>query len=208
MADIKIYGAALSTFVRSARMACIEKGVPHDNVMMAPGQTVDGVRHPFGRIPVMVHGDLTLYETLAICNYIDRGFAGPPLRPADPAGRARVDQWGGFVTCYYDVCVTRGLLVPRLVYQPRGKPVDEAAIAANLPKVRDHLAVADAALAQSAFLVGDAISIADFMLVPPISYLRATAEGKEMLPSFPNLGRWYQSIKQRPSFIETIPPRG
>ncbi len=208
MADIKIYGAALSTFVRSVRMACIEKGVAHDNIMMAPGQTVDGVSHPFGRIPVLVHGDVTLYETLAMCNYVDSAFAGPPLRPADAVGRARVDQWAGFVTCYYDMCVTRGLLVPRLVYQRLGKPVDEAAIAANLPKVRDHLAVADAALVDSAFLVGDTISIADFMLAPPVFYLRATAEGKEILPAYTHLARWYQSIKERPSFVETMPPRG
>ena len=49
--------------------------------------------HPFGKIPAMRHGDVTLFETSAIARYIDETFPGPRLQPADPRERAVMNQW-------------------------------------------------------------------------------------------------------------------
>jgi glutathione S-transferase len=43
-------------------------------------------------MPALTHGDVTLYETLAVTQYTDGAFDGPALQPADPAGRARMSQ--------------------------------------------------------------------------------------------------------------------
>ena len=81
MATLEIIGAPQSNFVRTARIACMEKGLPYT---LAPARShspdVDAI-HPFGKIPAMRHGDLSLYETKAICSYIDLAFGGPPLIP-------------------------------------------------------------------------------------------------------------------------------
>ena len=53
---------------------------------------VDAI-HPFGKIPVMRHGDVTLCELKAIATYIDRVFDGPKVIPEDPKRAAQVEQW-------------------------------------------------------------------------------------------------------------------
>ncbi len=49
-------------------------------------------RHPFGRVPVLEHDGLVLYETQAILRYIDRVLPTPALSPRDPRMTARMDQ--------------------------------------------------------------------------------------------------------------------
>ena len=44
-------------------------------------------RHPFGRVPVLQHGNFWLYETAAIGGYVSDAFDGPRLEPADARQR-------------------------------------------------------------------------------------------------------------------------
>ena len=95
MAAITIYGAPQSTFTRSVRMGCHEKGIDYELVLTRPGGAT--VLNPMGKIPVITHGELTLFETPAILHYLDRSFAGPRLWPDDIRAAALVDQWVGAV---------------------------------------------------------------------------------------------------------------
>src|SRR6184192_2199650 len=81
MAAIKIYGVPPSTFTRTVRLACHEKGIDYELVPMFPGQI--GALNPFYKIPAITHGDLTLYESTAILRYLDRTFPGPGLWPEE-----------------------------------------------------------------------------------------------------------------------------
>ena len=66
MATLEIIGAPQGNFVRTVRMACAEKVVPYTlNPALPHSPDVDAI-HPFGKIPVMRHGDLGLCETRAI----------------------------------------------------------------------------------------------------------------------------------------------
>ena len=76
MATLEIIGAPQSNFVRTARIACMEKGVPYTLTPARPHTPDVDAIHPFGKIPVMRHGDLSLCETKAICTYIDLAFEG------------------------------------------------------------------------------------------------------------------------------------
>ena len=92
---INLYGLERSVYTRIARLALEEKGVPYalcEVEIFGP----DGVppehlaRHPFGRIPVLEHGDFWLYETTAITRYVDEAFPGPNLQPHEPMAQARM----------------------------------------------------------------------------------------------------------------------
>ncbi len=91
MAEIKIHGVPPSTFTRTARLACHEKGIDYELVPTMPGDNT--ALNPFRKIPAITHGDLVLFETTAILRYLDRTFPGPKLWPDDSAGIALCDQW-------------------------------------------------------------------------------------------------------------------
>jgi glutathione S-transferase len=66
MSEIILYGDPRSTYFRTARIAAEEKGVSYDMVAKdAAGLDYEGV-HPFGKMPGLAHGDVTIYETAAI----------------------------------------------------------------------------------------------------------------------------------------------
>ena len=91
MATLKIHGMPPSSFTRTVRLAAHEKGIDYELVPAFPGQL--GALNPFQKIPVISHGDLTLFESTAILRYLDRTFPGPKLWPEDSRGAALCDQW-------------------------------------------------------------------------------------------------------------------
>ncbi len=90
MTDVKLYGFPQSTYVRTARLACEEKGVAYEIVPTEIGSPENLAVHPFARVPAMSHGDFKCFETAAICRYVDEAFDGPALQPAD--ARAKPHQ--------------------------------------------------------------------------------------------------------------------
>ena len=89
MTAIKIYGVPPSSFTRTVRLACHEKGIDYELVPTFPGRM--GALNPFQKIPAIRHGDLTLYESTAILRYLDRTFPGTKLWPEESQiGRAHV----------------------------------------------------------------------------------------------------------------------
>ena len=97
MNKIQIIGAPFSSYVWVVRMACEEKHVPYDLVPGGIHSPEVYAIHPFGKVPVMRHGDIELCESKAIVTYIDKTFPGPALIPEDARGAAEVEQWVSLV---------------------------------------------------------------------------------------------------------------
>jgi len=71
----------------------------------------------------MRHGDVMLFESKAICAYVDRAFDGPPLIPADAISAALVEQWISLINSAIDpVCVRQYLLAYFFPGTPDGAP--------------------------------------------------------------------------------------
>jgi glutathione S-transferase len=102
MAELQIIGGPQSNFVWATRIFCTEKGVPYRHVTAMPHTPEVDAIHPFGKIPVMRHGDVTLCESRAIISYIERSFDGPSLLPRDPLAAAQVEQWVSIVCTTID----------------------------------------------------------------------------------------------------------
>ena len=83
MTDPIVFGFPRSTFVQIVRMILTHKAIPYTFRDLEPemGKPTHLALHPFNRVPILQHGDFTLYETSAIATYLDDTFTDPPLAP-------------------------------------------------------------------------------------------------------------------------------
>jgi glutathione S-transferase len=204
MADFVLHGVPGSPYVRSALLGLQEKGANYDFARMPFGTTKTPEhlsRHPFGRVPVLDHGDFRLYETQAILRYLDDVIPEPSFQPKDANARARMNQLAGISDCYVFSQVSAKITYQRLVVPMFGGTADEAVIAAAKPDAANCVRVIEGLMGDT-YLVGDEISIADLMLAPHISYLSATPEGREIMKDG-KLQRWIERMEARPSMQNT-----
>ncbi len=205
MADVTIYGPSPSTYVRSARLACAEKGISHDLQPLELGSDAHAKLHPFRKVPAMRHGDFVLFETGAIGRYVDRVFKGPALQPADGKELARMDQWMSAIADYCYQAMIREIVIQRVLVPMRGGKPDEAMIKAAWPKVEQQFGVVEQTLAKTPFLAGNSLSLADMLLVPILFYVKMQPEGGALLAKHKATSAWYDRLAARPSFGATMP---
>ncbi|MEM9074350.1 MAG: glutathione S-transferase family protein [Myxococcota bacterium] len=205
MADAEVIGFPHSSYVWSTRITLAEKGVDYDLVTdIKPGSAeYADQHHPFHKIPAFHHGDVEIFETLAIMHYVDSVFNGPSLVPSNAIATARMNQWMSAASDYLYESAIRGLVIPRLA---RPETANEEAIRENLPRLRKHLEVFDQALYEDHWLAGDEYSLADIMLTPIIFYVGIVPEGKKALEGLGHLARFAEATQSRPSFAATAPP--
>lgn len=181
--------------MRTTLIALVEKGVDCTHDLAQPQTPEQLARHPQGKLPALTHGDIKLYETLAVTRYIDEAFDGPALQPADAAGRARMSQWISVYSSYFDPPVMRHVVIQRLLRDPSNKDM----IAAGIPESERSLSVIDDALGQSPYFAGEDLTLADYFYVPVVNYLSMTPEGEAMLAKTGNVTAWLERMRARDS---------
>jgi glutathione S-transferase len=204
----EIIGSTRSTYTRVVRMVCEEKGIDYSLTEAELGAPEVLAIHPFGKMPVMRHGDVELFESKAIATYLDRRFPGPSLFPSEPLPAALVEQWVSLVNTLMDRTLIRTYLLAYAAPKTAdGKP-DRQAIEAVTPALREQIGVLDNAVAKTGHLVDDQYTFADINLMPILYYMRLVPEGAEALGRATRLAAYYDRHAERPSFKSTIPPQG
>ena len=92
-----LYSAPLSLFARKVEIVLAEKGLAYDRVMVPFTQTTGySPKHPAviaanpkAQVPVLIDGDLTLYDSTVIIEYLEDAYPYPALFPETPGLRAR-----------------------------------------------------------------------------------------------------------------------
>src|SRR3954470_16980124 len=202
MSDPIVYGFPRSTFVNIVRLVLTHKDVAysfHDlETVMGTQEHLD--LHPFNRVPILRHGDFTLYETSAIASYIDEAFAGSRLTPQDVRARGRMNQWISAVNSYYYPYMIYHVSHERMVFPELGIASDEKVVAHALPKIEVGLGVIERELSHGQdYLAGAELTIADFYLLPSTFAFSLTEEGRAMYPKFPAFCRWRERMDNLPA---------
>src|SRR5262249_30919855 len=162
--------------------------------------------HPFGKVPVMRHGNLELCESKAIATYIDHSFSGPKVIPEDPCAGAAVEQWVSLVNTIIDPTMIRIYLLNYIFPKgPDGKP-DRAAIDGTVPALQQQMGLLDKQVAKTGHLAGSEFTLADINLLPILFYVRQFPEGGAAMAAAKNVEAYYARHSSRPSFQKTTPP--
>jgi len=97
---MKLYSGPLSMFGAKAEIALREKGVVFELEMVSFSQAKGySPRHPEvlrvnpkRQVPVLLDGDVEVYDSTQIFEYLEHRYPVPPLWPASPPARARARQ--------------------------------------------------------------------------------------------------------------------
>jgi glutathione S-transferase len=211
--DLTVYGFPRSTYVNIVRLVLTHKDVPYvfHDLEPAMGKAEHLVLHPFNRVPILRHGDFTVYETSAIASYVDEAFEGSRLTPRDVRAKARMNQWLSAVNAYYYPYMIYHVTHERLVFPELGIASDEKVVAHALPKVELALGVMERELAHGEnYLLGSELTLADFFILPSTFAFGLTDEGKAMYPKFPAFCRWRDRMESLPATRKLraiLPPR-
>lgn len=208
---MKLYSGPLSLFSRKVEIALGEKGLAFERVMVPftqergyqPKHPVVLEVNPKGQVPVLIEGDLRLFDSTLILEFLDDKFPSPPLLPplsksGGAEARAEVRQQ----ELYADEILFP--IMRRLAYRTGPLPNEtdarnalEATGQETEATIRQEYAKLDAQLADRDFL-WNAISIADIGLFMTMLYIRRMHG--PTLDGFPSLARWWGRLMARPGF--------
>ena len=209
---MKLYSYFRSSAAYRARIALNLKGLPYEYL---PVHLVrdGGEQHapayrsvaPEGLVPVLVDGDTTVHQSLAIIQYLDETHPQPPLLPAGAAARAAVRAIALDIACdIHPLCNTRVLkyLGANCGLQKEGSE----------DWIRHWIGTGFAALetrlahdpARGAFCHGDAPTLADIMLVPQV--FNARRFGIDM-GRFPTIAAIDARCAELTAFADAVPAK-
>jgi glutathione S-transferase len=197
MADIRIHGVPPSTFTRTVRLACHEKGIDYELVPTMPSEIT--ALNPFRKIPVITRGEVVLFESTAIVRYLDRTFAGPRLWPEESVAAANCDQW---ISAICDSLANAALRYMASRYGFLPVPAEMQRL--YLEKTREVLPIFDRQLGRTRYLAGDSMTAADLFLAPLLFYFPDIPELRAIADAAPNCARWARDMAGRPSVRDTV----
>jgi len=158
--------------------------------------------NPTGRTPTLTDGDFTLWESNAILQYL-AAKTSTPLWPNDARSRADITRWQCWQLAHWGADACQPLTFQRLVkkFLNLGPP-DEAVVAKATEAFNKEAKLLDAHLAKHKYLVGDALTIADFAVAAPL--LHAEGAGMPLAP-YGNVRAWFERVSALPCWSETAP---
>jgi maleylacetoacetate isomerase len=158
--------------------------------------------NPLGLVPVLMHGDQVIVQSMAICEYLDEVFPAQALLPEDAAGKARVR--GIAQTIASEIQPLNNLGVMKYLENPMGQPTE--AINSWLAHwVRRGFSAVEAWLSDKAtgeFCHGDRPGLADCFLVPQVYNAQRFACDLE---PYPAIRRINERCLQLPAFTNASP---
>lgn len=197
---IRLYRLAISGHSHRVELFMSLLGVPFElvnvDVMSGAHKKPDFLAmNPFGQVPVIEDGDVTLADSNAILVYLTRRYAQDAEQwlPGDPVAAAHVQRW---------LSVAAGPLafgpaaarVIQLFKKP-DNPDDAMARAHALFKVMEQQ------LAVSKFLTGDSATLAD---IANYSYVAHAPEGNVSLDGYPHVRAWLARVEALPRFVPMV----
>ncbi|KAF0918300.1 hypothetical protein E2562_023375 [Oryza meyeriana var. granulata] len=205
MAPMKVYGWAVSPWMARVLLCLEETGAEYEFVSMSRSggdhrRPEHLARNPFGEIPVLEDGDLTLYQSRAIARYVLRKYK-PELLGLGEDGSleksAMVDVWLDVEAHQHEAAV-KPIVLHCIVNKYVGQDRDQGLVDESIQKLEKLFEVYEARLSGSRYLAGDRISLADLSHFSFMRYFMAT-EYAGVIDAYPHVKAWWEALLARPS---------
>jgi glutathione S-transferase len=195
---MRIYGDTQSGNCYKIKLAMSLLDLAHEwvHVDILAGETRTAAflaMNPNGKIPVLELPDgRCLAESNAILNFLAEGTE---LLPSDRFVRAKVLQWQFFEQYSHEPYIA----VARFIAKYLGLPSDrKAEYESKQLGGYKALSVMETQLAQTSYLVGDSLTIADISLY---GYTHVAHEGGFNLSDYPAVQAWLSRIASQPNYV-------
>jgi len=154
--------------------------------------------NPNGLIPVILDGDVTMFESNAIVRYLSARYRAGVLRPTEPKALALAEQWMEWQQSTFSPPVST--IFWNMARVPAAQK-NTAAIADAEKQARSALLIADQHLSKHDWFAGDSFSFGD--IVMGVMYWRYLGVTTAVL-DVPHLQDWCEAIKKREAFRQHI----
>ena len=197
---IQLVSAKECPFVQRAVIILREKNVAHDvtyiDLSNKPAWFLE--KSPRGKVPILIVDDAVLFESQAICEYLDETQGPTRLTPSDAIRRARDRAWFGYASedffmPQYVIMTTEDAKT----YAEKGEQ-----IAARLARFEGELV--------GTWLSGDGskFGLADAALAPFFTRLQllGTRIGHDWFEGLPRVQAYAAALMSRPSVRDSVVP--
>jgi glutathione S-transferase len=162
-------------------------------------------RNPNGKVPTLVDGDLMLWESRAIMQYLASKKAGNTLWSTDPKRQADIARWQFWESSH----LSRG--TGAYAFEKLFKKVfmkqepDPAAVAVGEKEWHTFAPVLNAQLETRKWILGTDLTLADFSVGGCFSYAEASG-----LPwdAYGHIKSWWSRLGELPAWKATAPKLG
>jgi glutathione S-transferase len=204
---MRLYHVPGSPNCRKVQAVVHELSVPVETVVVdfASGEHKQAAYlavNPNGLVPALVDGDLRLWESTAIMQYLADAQGATTLFPRDRARRADIVRW----QCWEGAHFGRWLgvaLYERLFKPLMGMPGDEVAARHALEQLRPFAAVLDADLVGRSFVTGSSVTLADYSLAAQLPL--ASLGGVDLSP-YPQIRAWLARLDDQEAWRRAATP--
>lgn len=204
---MKLYYHPVSTVSRPVVLFALDNGIDleYELVDLATGEHLQPAYeriNPSRLVPVLEDGDFRLTESSAILKYLaDR--IDSPAYPKDLRKRARVNEMMDWLNTGFYRDFGYGLVYPQIFphHKRRSDEAQAGAIEWGKEKARFWLGALDQHLlgGERKFLCGNELTIADYLGAGILSIGEVT---HCEFAQYPNVARWYATMKARPNWAK------
>jgi glutathione S-transferase len=206
---IKVHGHPLSPAAQRVALCLVEKELEYEFILvdLMSGQHKKEPFisiNPFGQVPGFEDGDLKLFESRAITQYIAHAYAdkGTPLIVEDPKKMAIIGVWLEVEAQRFDAAGQK-LSFEILVKPMKGMTTDEAVVQELQGQLAVVLDVYEKRLSESKYLGGHSFSLADLHHIPIVNNLMKT-KVKALFDQRPHVSAWCADILARPAWQKVL----
>jgi glutathione S-transferase len=197
---LTVYGRKSSFNVQKVMWLVGELNVTHRHIEMGGAfggldTTEFRALNPHARVPVIVDGDVTVWESHAILRYLAARYGDGRFWNDDPAVRSQWERWMDWAHTTLQPDFLTGVFWG--FYRTPAQQRNMAAVEEKIRRCAAHFQLLDTVLADRAFLLGDRLTLAD---IPAGTHLYRYFNIDISRPRLPNVERWYRTLAKRPAY--------